>query len=136
MTCTVVAETTFTVGQDTWLAGDSPSGQFACVFEDDGTTAYLYAMELEPEQRIVDAVHIYNVANVSDAHLPSQAQIVWSPDGWSSALLINDHPHAVFDFRQRRGYCRTGFPPPSAWATNDHVWDDAALELFPDDDAS
>jgi hypothetical protein len=133
MPCVVVAQTNFTVGEETWLAGDSPTAPFGCVFEDDGTTAYFYALELEPEQRILDAVHIYNVANVTDAHRPSKAEIVWSPDGLGSVLLINDYPHAVFDFRHQRAYCRTAFPPPSEWATNDHMWDDAALDLFPAD---
>ena len=136
MSCIVAAETTFTVGHDTWLAGDSHTIPFGCVFEDDGSTAYFYAVAIELEQEILDAVHIYNGANVTDRHLPSHAEILWSPDGWSCALLINDFAHAVFDFRQRRAYCRTGFPPPSEWATNDHSWDDSALDPFPRDGAA
>jgi len=58
-------------------------------------------------------------------------QLVWSQDGLKAALLVNRYPHAVFDFAARRGYCRTGFPPPvSDWSGHDHAWDDRVLELF------
>jgi hypothetical protein len=46
-------------------------------------------------------------------------------------LTINGRAHAVFDFAAKRGYCRTGFPPPSKrWSAEGHAWDDAALRLF------
>ena len=80
---------------------------------------------------IVDALHIYDAQNVSDGQRPSRVQIVWSSDGLKSALLINEYPHAVFDFEAKRGYCRTGFPPPDTeWTEHSHAWDDAAIQLF------
>jgi len=76
-------------------------------------------------------LHIYNVRSVADKNLRSQAQIVWSEDGLKAALLIDRYPHAVFDFAARRGYCRSGFPPPdSNWTKFDHAWDDSAQEFF------
>lgn len=58
-------------------------------------------------------------------------QLAWSADGLKAAVLINGWPHAVFDFEGRRGYCRTGFPPPNPnWTGHDHAWDDRAVELF------
>jgi hypothetical protein len=76
-------------------------------------------------------MHIYDVAQVVDRDKPSLVQLVWSGDGLKAALVINRYPHAVFDFEARRGFCRTGFPPPNPnWCTNDHAWDDMALELF------
>src|ERR1051326_4312493 len=99
------------VGKKEFFAQDSPSGRFGAVFEDNGETGYFYAWEFgRKPNEIVDAVQIYNVANVTDAHRPSELEIIWSSDGSKCVLLINNYPHAVFDFVGRRGYCRTNFP--------------------------
>lgn len=47
---------------------------------------------------ILDAVHIYNVANVVDRDRPFALSIVCSEDGMNCALLINGYPHAAFNF--------------------------------------
>jgi hypothetical protein len=100
----VVAETSFQVGQQLILEGLSPATAFAVVFEDDGTTGYLYGLDTTRVDRtILDALHIYNVDSVVDRELTSTARIMWSSDGLRSLLLINDVPHAGFDFEKRRG---------------------------------
>ena len=81
---------------------------------------------------ILDAVQIYNVENVVDRDRPSQVGIVWSSDGARCALLINNYPHAVFDFCAKRGYCRTNFPNfenpgDGSWIKADHSWSDEAV---------
>ncbi len=131
----VVAEQKITVGSDQFLAGQAPDGYCSAVFEDDGDTGYFYAYDLsQSEPSVQDAMHIYNVANVSDRHRPSIVEIGWSTDNLKVALLINGHAHAVFDFSEKRGYCRTGFPPPSAnGAWSGHDWDDSAFKLFADE---
>jgi hypothetical protein len=128
----LVAEEAITVGQRTVLQGPSPSTTYGVVFEDDGTTGYLYGLDLSRRDNpIVDALHIYDVGQVANRAKPSVVQLVWSQDGLKAALLINRYPHAVFDFEGKRGYCRTGFPPASnKWTQSDHSWDDRALELF------
>lgn len=128
----LVAEETFTVGKPIVIEGPSPCADLGVVFEDDSTTGYLYGLDFSrQEDPIVDAMHIYNVAQVVDRDKPSVVQLVWSTDGRQAALLINQYPHAVFDFEAKRGYCRTGFPPAnSTWTDHDHAWDDQALELF------
>jgi hypothetical protein len=93
----------------------------------------LYALDTSRvDDPIVDAMHIYNASVVTDKHLPSKAQIVWSQDGLKAALLINRYPHAIFDFAAKRGYCRTGFPVPAPdkWTKFGHEWDENALDLF------
>jgi hypothetical protein len=71
------------------------------------------------------------VKSVADKEKPSLVQVVWSEDGLKAALLINNYPHAVFDFGARRGWCRTGFPPPDGkWSITGHDWDDRVVELF------
>jgi hypothetical protein len=132
MAVDLVAEETITVGQEIVVEGPSPHTPFGIVFEDDGITGYLYGLDFSREGNpIVDALHIYNVAQVTDRDKPSLVQLVWSRDGLKAALMINKSPHAIFDFEARRGYCRTGFPPPSRnWTEFDHCWHDQAVELF------
>jgi hypothetical protein len=126
--------TTFTPGHETFYAHDSPSSSFSGVFEDDGQTGYFYAYDrAAPEQaRILDACHIYNVANITDRDRPSEVEVIWTTDGLKAALLINDYAHAVIDFRARRAYCRTNFPPPTGpWRAEARApWNDGLLADF------
>ena len=132
MPINVVAEQRICVGAEDFVDGTAPDGRFAVVFEDDGDTGYFYALDRSKSgQPIQDAMHIYNSANVTDKHVPSLIEIGWSPDSLKAVLLINDYPHAIFDFSAKRGYCRTGFPSPSedgGWTG--HEWDDSAFKLF------
>jgi hypothetical protein len=131
MPSTVVAQSDLRVGSPTVLEAESPDYAYRCVFEDDGESAYFYALDPDAgDQPIVDALHVYDVAKVVDASRASRVEIIWSSDGLHAALFINAFPHAVFDFDHQRAYCRTGFPPPSEWAINDHSWDDSALSPF------
>jgi hypothetical protein len=122
----------FQVGE-AYLAADSPNDKCSAIFEDDGETAYFYAVDTESdEHQIVDAVHIYNVRDIVDRHISSTALIIWSDEGSQCALLINSYPHAIFDFKAKRGYCRTNFPNfpdnESGWLTSDHQWSEKAAE--------
>jgi|SRR5215831_2892537 len=120
----------FQPGVETWYASDSPHTKFSAIFEDDGNTGYFYAYDRAlAEAPILDAVHIYNVKNVTDRERPSVAEITWSADGLKAALLINAYPHAVIDFSERCSFCRTEFPPaPSPWKRG--TWSDALMEWF------
>jgi hypothetical protein len=130
----VVAEQRIIVGQKTAIEGIAPQGSLAAVFEDDGQTGYFYALDRSFDQTpIRDALHVYNVRNVIDRQKPSVIKIGWSIDSKKVILLINDYPHAVFDFQTKRGFCRSCFPPTkpdSEWSTCGHDWDEAAITLF------
>ena len=128
----VVSENTFRVGEKSILEGMSPLTQFCVIFEDDGETGYFYGLDTsKQDQRILDAMHIYNVRNVVDAEHPSLFQIVWSADGMKAALYINTYPHAVFDFENRRGDRRTNSPSANLeFTTFSHEWSDEALVWF------
>ena len=132
MAAQLVAQETILVGKATTIEAPSPSEAFGVVFEDDGDTGYFYGLDFgRDENPIVDALHIYNVHTVTDRKKPSTVQIVWSQDGLKAALLINDQPHAVFDFAAHRGYCRTGFPPADKnWSDHTHDWSDEAMALI------
>lgn len=132
MPVVLVAEQTLTVGTATVIEAPSPITRFGVVFEDDASTGYFYGQDFaKGDNAIVDALHIYNVADVVDREKPSHVRLGWSTDGLKAVLDINGFPHAVFDFDAQRGYCRTGFPEPSGeWSVGGHHWDDAALKLF------
>lgn len=131
----VVARAILTVGTPLVVDADSPAGRWAAVFEDDGETGYFYAVDTDVEDGspVQDALQVYEVAHVTDAERPSELEIGWSDDGRKALLLINDHPHAAFDFDRRRGWCRLGYPPArpgGTWSPGGHDWDDAAEALF------
>ncbi|MGN6381798.1 MAG: DUF2251 domain-containing protein [Dyella sp.] len=130
MPVNVVTKQKITVGTEEFVESAAPDGSFVVAFEDDGDTGYFYALDhSQSGQSIQDAMHIYNATNVSDKHPPSVVEIGWSSDNCKAVLLINDYAHAIFDFSAKRGYCRTGFPPPSEnW--RGHDWDDSAFQLF------
>jgi hypothetical protein len=128
----IYAEETLIVGKGLVVECPSPKGRYGVVFEDDGDTGYFYGLDMDrADNPIVDALHIYNAANITDKDIPSVVQVVWSGDGFKALLLINDYPHAVIDFADRHGYCRSAFPlPDPGWTKYDHTWDDATLDLF------
>ncbi len=135
MALTIVAKETLQVGQVLVVDGASPDGRYVTVFEDDGTTGYFYAIDsdIEDGNPIQDALHVYDVAAISDAHLPSTVEIGWSDDGRKALLLINDHPHAAFDFGARQGWCQTGLPPgasSSGWSPASRQWREDVEVLF------
>ena len=133
-TTRILVASVFTPGEETFYASDSPTSSFSGVFEDDGQTGYFYAYDraAPDDARILDACHIYNVANVVDRDRPSEVAVIWTADGMKAALLINDYAHAVIDFGTRRAYCRTNFPPPTGpWRAEARIpWSDALLAVF------
>ncbi|GKX56541.1 hypothetical protein SOASR030_26530 [Leminorella grimontii] len=128
----VTAQDELIVGNELVVESEAPEGAFAAVFEDDGQTGYFYALDHSIEGNpIQDAVHIYNVEDVTDGDKPSDVQIGWSEDGRKCVLLINGYPHGAFNFESQRGYCRTGFPDAfGEWSKEGHQWDDDAVERF------
>ena len=132
----IVARESLRVGQPLVVDADSPVGRYATVFEDDGRTGYFYAIDTDVEDGnpIQDALHVYDSANVTDAHLPSTVEIGWSDDGLKVLLLINDQPHAAFDFARRQGWCQTGLPPGaskgSGWSPASRDWSEDVEALF------
>lgn len=122
-----------------------PESPYGVVFEDDGQTAYFYAVEKDKEGeslRVLDALHIREtgiepeeaedeapepIADVYSAaapaeppaatQKPSRLQIVWSRDWMKSALVIDGLCHALFDFIAHGGYNINEFPPPNEFWT-------------------
>jgi hypothetical protein len=95
------------------------------VFEDDGETAYLYALDLRREDNpILDALHICNAGDVG----PCRLDLAWTDDGAAVALLLDGEAYAMVDFAEPRLMCRNGFPPPGRESpVSTHAWDEHAL---------
>jgi len=105
----IYEEQAFTVGEDTFIDSTAENNN-AVVFEDNEETGYFYAVDRTKDLNILDALHIYNVADVIDRHKPSTIKILWTQDLTKAFLSINNYYHAVFDFKHKAGYCRNGFP--------------------------
>jgi len=129
MTSTIETEQIISVGEEVVVGSASPKTHYSVFFEDDRETGCFYALdESLEENRILDALQIYRVSSVLDRDKPSLLQVLWSEDGLKAALLINDYPHAAFNFSEKRGYCRSNFPPPNeGWTSFGHEWSDAAF---------
>lgn len=133
MPASIVTQESLTIGQAQVIQSPAPKHTFVAMFEDDGQTGYFYACDSAAPTFILDAMHIYNVKEVTNASGPYQLDVAWTDDGTKAALFLNKIAHAVIDFSAKRGYCRSNFPPPSPdWARfhPDHAWTEAALNLL------
>ena len=131
----IVARATLHVGQPLVVDADSPAGRYAAVFEDDGRSGLFYAIDTDVEDAspVQDALLVYVAADVTDAALDSTLEIGWSDDGRKALLLINDQPHAAFDFERRQGWCLTGLPEAAlnkAWSKAARQWSEDVEALF------
>jgi hypothetical protein len=125
----LLREQPFTAGESIFIECPSPENNYMVVFEDDTDTGYFYAMEGE---RILDALHIYNIEEVLEEDKEGSIKIIWSQDWKRCALLINDYCHAIFDFENHGGYCRNEFPPPNEiWTKGERtLTDEMFFNLF------
>jgi hypothetical protein len=105
-------EEKITVGTpDTIVDSTAAGGAHSVIFEDDGTTGYFYAARPGAELEILDALHVYDVVDVADRHIPVKVQLVWDETWTAAVLLINGYGHALYDFQRAAGFCRNAFPP-------------------------
>ncbi len=132
------AKTVWRFGTPNAIESESPLGNAAVVFEDDGETGYLYAIDRSTKPRdlagnrtyrVVDAIHVYNVHESESK--PVMAELLWSANGKCAALRLGTEILAVVDFIEKRGWSRTGFGVPSessgGWHA-DHSWDGNAVK--------
>ena len=124
---------TFQIGQDAYFTSIAPITSNVVTFEDDFDTGYFYAVSINDEITILDALHIYNVKDVLLRDQPCKIQVLWTEDGLVASLLINDYCQGVFDFANKAGYCRNGFPDNvGKWIQNDSrvLTDELIVNLF------
>jgi hypothetical protein len=130
----LLKEQAFVAGEEIFLESSSSENNYAVVFEDDTETGYFYALRVNKEtgeQQILDAVHIYESADIPTGKRPGTIKIIWSTDWLKCALLVNNYCHAVFDFGQQGGYCRNEFPPPNdIWTKSERQLTDEMVTDF------
>jgi hypothetical protein len=115
-------------------AGDKKlEGMLAAVFEDDGRTGYFYALDESLEGNpILDAVHIYNVEDISDAHIPSDVKIGWSEDCQKCVLPYHPDIRIPSISWGKMGTAEADTHPRSFkdWSVSGHEWSDS-VDDFP-----
>ncbi len=130
----LLQEQAIVIGEDTFVDSRASENSYAVVFEDDTETGYFYALEItgeKEEQRILDALHIYNVDEIDEGERKAMLRILWSKDWQRCALIINNYCHAVFDFKQQGGYNRNEFPPPNDfWTKGERQLTDEMVTAF------
>lgn len=142
-------------GEDLFIESFAPENHYGVVFEDDGESAYFYAVERDadgPGLRILDALHIHQSEEVPEQgevpgqgkvpeqdEIPGQSEaavarpllIVWSRDWMKCALIIDGFAHALFDFEAQGGYNINEFPPPNDfWTRGDRKLTDELVRRF------
>jgi hypothetical protein len=116
----LMQEKSFVLGEEFFAESYAPENNYGVVFEDDGETAYFYAVEKEPDReipQILDALHIYESGSFLAEKRPSKLVIVWARDWLKAALVLDGLCHAVFDFIKQAGYNINQFPPPNEFWT-------------------
>ena len=121
-----------------FLSVNSPAVPWTVVFEDEGAAGYFYACDRSQqtqENSILDAMLIYNVGALKEPETERLAAVEWGRDGMLAVLYLDGTAQAMFDFRERRGFCRMNFPnfvagQGDTWNKADHAWSDAAFERF------
>ena len=105
-----------------------PEHRFAVIFEDDGETGYVYALDHELDgDPICDAALIYQ--GLADGEFA--LEIFWHPDRAAVAISADNTPQCVIDFEEKKMWCRSGFPPADPrWTLNEKAWSDESLEIF------
>jgi hypothetical protein len=128
-----MAQQTFLPGNDAFTATAAPDGRFGAFFDDDGESAYFYALDLDSDDLILDAVRVYDTTRTPNRKRHTKLSIEWSPDGHKCALLLDGIPEAAFDFQACRGFSRKGLPSAvrptrNSWPASDHAWSEAIVD--------
>jgi hypothetical protein len=124
-------EEKITVGTpDTIVESTAVGGERSVIFEDDGTTGYFYAVRPGANLEILDDLHVYDVANVTDRHIPVTIQLVWDETWTAAVLLINSYGHALYDFQRAVGFCRNAFPEARNGQTTKRELTDELIDQY------
>jgi hypothetical protein len=125
-----------TTDRATSVLSKSPIHPCETSFQHEMITGDFFAWDWRCEdatQQPVGSLLIYHGDSVIKWNRELEIEILWSHDGLKSALLIDGYAHALFDFVEKCGYCRTG--EPKWWGTrradwHTHDWDESVYRAF------
>lgn len=101
---------------------------FGVVFEDDGSTGYLYATN-ENHSEIFDALHLYNDDSKDRINEGEEIFIVWNQKLQKAGIYFHNEFHAIIDFKNQKACCKNGSPnTKKKWCKSNHKWDDGMTE--------
>jgi hypothetical protein len=136
----LMQEQKWSPGEDLFLESFSPENRYGVVFEDDGESAYFYAVEKDEQGeglRVLDALHIHEEDDPEDEDdaeeddEPADLKIIWSRDWQKCALVLDGFVHALFDFENQGGYNINEFPPPNDfWTQGDRKLTPELIQKF------
>lgn len=148
----LMQEQAFVPGEDNFVESFTPENNYGVVFEDDGETAYFYAVEKDKDGsglRVLDALHIYEADEFLAARdaiegaaaggppqgpagkKTSKLLIIWSRDWMKCALVIDGLCQAIYNFETQGGYNINEFPPPNnIWTRGDRKLTDELIRTL------
>jgi hypothetical protein len=136
----LMQEQKWSPGEDLFVESFSPENRYGVVFEDDGESAYFYAVEKDEQGeglRVLDALHIHEEDDPEDEDdaqeddEPADLKIIWSRDWQKCALVLDGFVHALFDFENQGGYNINEFPPPNDfWTQGDRKLTPELIQKF------
>src|ERR1700710_1899554 len=113
----LMQQKTIILGEDAFVESLSLENKYGVAFESNDETGYFYAIEIDvkrKEERILDALHIYEIEEISKEKEQIDIKIIWTKDWLKAALIVDDECHALFDFEKHGGYNINEFPPPNS----------------------
>ncbi len=131
----LMQQQTIILGKDAFVESLSLENNYGVAFESNDETGYFYAIEIDnktKEQRILDALHIYEIEEISKEKKQIDIKIIWTKDWLKAALILDDECHAIFDFEKHGGYNINEFPPPNSFWTKEErkLTDELIQQLF------
>jgi hypothetical protein len=122
------------IGGDTFIESVSSENNYAVIFEDDGDTGYFYGAQQDSktgELQILDMLLVYDVDSFHESERTVSLDVIWSTDWLKCGLILNNDCQALFDFEDRKGYNRLGFPPPVLWSNHQRkLTDEMVASVF------
>jgi len=73
-----MSQQNFLPGNDAFAATAAPDGRYGAFFDDDGESAYFYALDLDSDDLILDAVRVYDAVRYPHRKRHSSLSIEWS----------------------------------------------------------
>lgn len=128
MSTVVSLERTIIPGVPVVVSWDCPASSFGVMFEDDGQTGYVYAVQNAGEgSGILDALMVYQMRPGDQPSSPRFLTLRWAYP--VVAVYLDSALAAAYDFHGRRRFGVLRFPPPGqGWMDTEPEWVEALFK--------